>query len=581
VVVSIDRVAPVAHLPLVLGVLRKLDVAGLVDSFIAPHPEQVVSAGRAVEALVLSILDGHHALYKVGRRLDERGMLELLQPGLEPHSLHDTRLGQSLDALFDATLNQVFSAIALRTLETYQVETPWIHQDTTTIGLYGAYEAARESAQEPHPAHGYSKDGRNDLQQVLLSLGVSGDGGLPLRMGLHDGNASDSVDVPRAIEQSVALNLDGLQGLVADSKAYTQRTLGLCLEMGMGLVTLVPRTCSIRQEVEAWGQRQVSLPLLIERPAKCQEDGPRRWYGRSVIREVEVEDEKGHVTLAPLRFIAVYSTQLAQQHEQSYRQAQAREAQALATHIAQVQSRPFACEADAQGAIAEYEGQRPGRRGRAATPWRYHEVHYHVQAHRQRQKRAGRGRPRKGETLQEEVVYQLKVETKVLTPARETCGWLVLATTIDEQNCGDAEIVQAYRDQTATVERGFRWIKNPAAISPVWLEKPKRIAALAMLTVVGLLVYGLIQRQVRQYLAQHEASIPGNKGPTDVPTATVIFESLATLSRVEFTLEDMTHCQIQGWQAHHELICKALELDFSIYEGPTPQENYPTMGKGP
>ena len=77
-VVTIDRVAPVAHLPLVLGVLRKLDVAGLVDALIVPHPDQVVSAGRAVEALVLSILDGHHALYKVGRRLDERGMLARL-----------------------------------------------------------------------------------------------------------------------------------------------------------------------------------------------------------------------------------------------------------------------------------------------------------------------------------------------------------------------------------------------------------------------------------------------------------------------------------------------------------------------
>ena len=362
-VVSIDRVAPVAHLPLVLGVLRKLDVAGLIDALIVPHPEQVVSAGRAAEALVLSILDGHHALYKVGRRLDERGMLELLEPGLEPPSLHDTRLGQSLDALFAANLNEVFSAIALRALETYQVETPWMHQDTTTIGLYGAYESARESAQEPRPAYGYSKDGRGDLKQVLLSLGVSGDGGLPLRMGLHDGNTSDTVDVPRAIEQSVALNLDGLQGLVADSKAYTQRTLGLCLETGMGLVTLVPRTCSIRQEVEAWGQRQASLPLLLERPAKRQGDGPRRWYGHSVRREVEVEDQEGHVSLAPIRFIALYSTQLAQQHEQSYRQAQAREAQALATHIAQVQSRAFACEADAQGAIAEYEGKRPGRRG--------------------------------------------------------------------------------------------------------------------------------------------------------------------------------------------------------------------------
>jgi transposase len=371
-----------------------------------------------------------------------------LQPGLEPPSLHDTRLGQTLDALFDANLNQVFSAIALRTLETYQVATPWIHQDTTTIALYGAYEEGREDAQEPRPAYGYSKDGRSDLKQVLLSLGVSGDGGLPLCLGLHDGNTSDSVDVPRAIEQSLALNLDGLQGMVADSKAYTQRTLGLCLETGMGLVTLVPRTCGIRQEVEAWGQRQVSLPLLLERPAKRHGDGPRRWYGRSVMREVEVEDQAGRVTLAPIRFIALYSTQLAQQHEQSYHQAQAREAQALATHIAHVQSRQFACEADAQGAIAAYEGRGPGRRGRAARSWRYHEVHYHVQAHHQRQKRAGRDRPRKGQAPQEEVVYQLHVETKALAPAVETCGWLVLATTIDERRCGDAEIVQAYRDQT-------------------------------------------------------------------------------------------------------------------------------------
>ena len=105
--VTIDRVAPVAHLPLVLGVLRKLDVAGLVDSLIPPHPDQTVSAGRGVEALVLAILDGHHALYKVGRRLDERGMLGLLQPGLTPQSLHDTRLGQTLDALFDANLECV------------------------------------------------------------------------------------------------------------------------------------------------------------------------------------------------------------------------------------------------------------------------------------------------------------------------------------------------------------------------------------------------------------------------------------------------------------------------------------------
>jgi hypothetical protein len=58
-------------------VLRKLEVAPLLETMIPPNPAHVVSSGRGVEALVLAMLDGHHALYKVGRRLDERGMLPL------------------------------------------------------------------------------------------------------------------------------------------------------------------------------------------------------------------------------------------------------------------------------------------------------------------------------------------------------------------------------------------------------------------------------------------------------------------------------------------------------------------------
>jgi hypothetical protein len=72
--VSIRHIAPVAHFPLVLGVLRKLEVAQLMDMLIPPNPAHVLSSGRGVEALVLAMLAGHHALYKVGRRLDERGM---------------------------------------------------------------------------------------------------------------------------------------------------------------------------------------------------------------------------------------------------------------------------------------------------------------------------------------------------------------------------------------------------------------------------------------------------------------------------------------------------------------------------
>lgn len=579
--VTIGRLAPVAHLPLVLGVLRKLEVARLIDTMVPPNPAHVLSSGRGVEALVLAILDGHHALYKVGRRLDERGMLPLLQPGLEATSVHDTRLGQILDALFAANLNQVFSALALKTLETYAIATPWMHQDTTTISLYGAYADVSDARDAPRPAYGHNKDGRGDLKQVLLSLGVSGDGGLPLRMGLRDGNTSDSVEVPRAIEESLALGLGGFQGIVADSKAYSQRTLGLCLEQDVGLITLVPRTCGIRQEVEAWGQQQSSLPLLLDKPARRRTDAPRRWYGRSLTREVEVEYGDGRIELAPVRFVAVYSNQLAQQHENTYGKVQVREAQEVAEHVAQVQGRRFACEADADAAIAAYKGRGPGKRGRRACRWHYHEVSYGVEAQWQCKKRTQRGRPRKGETMEQERVYRLHVTTRALKPPVATFGWLVLATTVSEQACEDADVVRTYREQTTTVEPGFRWIKNPAAISPVWLEKRERIAALAMLTVVGLLVYSLIQRQVRQYLQQQQQSIPGNKGDTAMPTAAVVFESFAPVTQVSFDLDGVEVCQIHGWQAHHQLICQALGLDDFGYERPGDQKNNLTGPRAP
>jgi Domain of unknown function (DUF4277) len=81
--IAIHQMRPVAHLPLVLGVVRKLNVAALIETFCPPHPAHVLSCGRGAEALVLAILDGHHALYKVGTRLDRASAFRLppLKPG--------------------------------------------------------------------------------------------------------------------------------------------------------------------------------------------------------------------------------------------------------------------------------------------------------------------------------------------------------------------------------------------------------------------------------------------------------------------------------------------------------------------
>jgi hypothetical protein len=80
--IAVQTMHPVAHVPLVLGVLRRLEVATVIDRLIPPHPAHGLSGGRGAEAMVLAMLDGPHTLYKVGKRLEERGMVALLQPGL-------------------------------------------------------------------------------------------------------------------------------------------------------------------------------------------------------------------------------------------------------------------------------------------------------------------------------------------------------------------------------------------------------------------------------------------------------------------------------------------------------------------
>jgi hypothetical protein len=184
-----------------------------------------------------------------------------------------------------------------------------------------------------------------------------------------------------------------------------------------------------------------------------------------------------------------------------------------------------------------------------------------------------RGRPAKTDPPLLESGYRLVVEGEALANAEEDNGWTVLATTVSAEDGADGEILRAYQDQNTTVEPGFRWIKNPAAIAPVWLEKPERIAALAMLTVLGLLVYSVIQRQVRLYLLTHDEQLPGNKGLTAIPTAAVVLALFAQVALVQLWIDEQEVQHIYGLQPHHRLVCHALGLDPSWYAVPLAQKS--------
>src|SRR5262249_18415528 len=209
--------------------------------------------------------------------------------------------------------------------------------------------------------------------------------------------------------------------------------------------------------------------------------------------------------------------------------------------------------ADGEAAMAEYEGRGQGRRGRKPRPWRSQALHDQVEAVTQRQKRTQRGRPPKTEQPQDSIRYRLRGEAQAHVPSTATQSWTVLATTVGAESCTDTEILQAYQEQHSTVEPGCRWSTNPAAISPVRREKPARLAALARLRVGGLLVSGVIQRQVGLYLQDEAQQVPGNQGPTATPTAAVVFALFAPVMLGQFVMENATSLQVHGLPDHHRI----------------------------
>ena len=83
-----------------------------------------------------------------------------------------------------------------------------------------------------------------------------------------------------------------------------------------------------------------------------------------------------------------------------------------------------------------------------------------------------------------------------------------------------------YTDQGISVERGFRFLKDPLFFAhSLFLKKPERIMALMMIMGLALLIYALAERQLRLMLANHNETIPDQKGkPTQTPTIRWIFQ---------------------------------------------------------
>jgi transposase len=546
------------HLPLVGAMLRELAVKETLDALIPPHERNQVTVGECVEALVLTILTGEHALSRVAEVLAGYDLEVIFRRPMDAAHFHDNRLGRALDALWGIGLDRLYGAVISQAIQRYALDLARLHTDATSLKLYGAYARDDEG---PRVTYGYSRDHRPDLKQLLFGLTVTADG-VPVWGHITDGNESDSTEHRFHITQLRQHLPDlGEPLLVADSKFFAGQTMALAAAHRFRFVTLVPQTVSLRQELVDSPELE-ELPLLWEQPGRHH--GEREQYrGASVVGPYRWQTATGGTEELSLRWLVVESTQLAKAKASRLTAARQAEQGMLATLQQQWQRRTFACEADAQQAAAL-----------CLRELRLHSHHltYTVSPGWVPTKRAARGRPPRDVPRPQRqvwrVMWQVQEATEAISRRAQRERRFVLVTNVLEaQQLADAELLHAYKGQPAA-ELRFKWAKNPAAIAPIFLETPTRIAALGCVYLIALLVYTLVERHVRKALVERGETLPDRPAPSQRPTARTVFQLMRNIAVVTLLWARQRRRQVTTLNAHQLHVIGLLGYGDAIYTVP-------------
>jgi transposase len=320
------EVQDIDHLGIVAGIVDEIGLVEEIDRKVGTHPQEHVSPGRAVKAMILNGLGFLSApLYLFGEFFTGKATEHLIGPEVKPEHLNDDRLGRVLDKLFEADLTDLFVAVASEAAKRFGVRAKSVHLDATSFHLHGRYDDQGCEPEEIRITYGYSRDHRSDLKQFVVDLMSTADGGIPLFLRVADGNEADRAVFAELLKDFRArLDLDAL--FVADSALYSAENLALLGDLQW--LCRVPRTLGEARRRSA--------------------ETPREEFVQSSLHEgyriAEIESNHGGVSQ---RWLVVESEELKKAAVERLERRLSRHEKELGRELSRLRRKTFACQADA------------------------------------------------------------------------------------------------------------------------------------------------------------------------------------------------------------------------------------------
>jgi len=514
----------IAGLPVVNAVLCRLGFDELLRSHL-PEPDSrcQIPPSQAIGVLVRNLALGRQPLYGLG---EWAAGFEPRLLGIEvvsAEALNDDCVGRALDELFLADRASLLTTLSLSVISEYGIALDELHDDSTSICLYGAYRDAngepRGGITPPRPARGFSKDHRPDLLQLVWALTISADGAVPVTYRMLDGNTEDSTTHIATWEacRRLAGRSDFLY--VADSKLATRDNMDYIASRGGRFLTILPRTRSEDKAGRAWlAKGPVPWKEISRRPGKRKADPPEIYWA---VPAPSCSAEGYRIVW--MRSSTKRAHDAAARREQIERASTALEAISASLSSSRCRLRDrVALENAAKAAI----------NGAFATRWVRFEVKDELSYdHRQEQ----RGRPgpntryRRIERHRFFLTWSTDAEAVTYDAASDGCFPMVTCDT----EMTEAELLAAYKRQPR-LERRHATFKGVIAACPVELKSDYRIDAFGFCLYVALLVHALIERELRRAMAEAgigELPLYHEDRPCKAPTAARVLELLDPLAR--------------------------------------------------
>jgi transposase len=525
----------VGALPIVGRFLDRLGIEAILERHLPDGDARVLMpAARTIRVLVANLCLEREPLYGIGEwaeRFDPGAL------GLEPDEvglLCDDRVGRALDQLFDCDRASLLTELALSAIKEFRVDCSQLHNDSTSVTLYGDYLQAdgRERGGQPTAAaaRGHNKEHRGDLKQLLLILTVSADGAVPLAHRLADGNTTD--------DQTHIETWDGLCVLtgrhdflyVADSKLCTREQMGHIDRHDGRFITVLPRSRAEDGRLREWiTQQSPDWSEACRKPGKRNGDPDLVWR----VAPAPFPTTEGY----QITWVHSSSKQHRDETARSERIDRARHAvqelsERLAGPRARITTRVTAEEAAA--AIIASSG---------AERWVTVAVTETVE---ERYRQEKRGRP--GNDTRYRKIEKTRFALEVTVDAEQVrydaaCDGCFPLTTNDPKLTNTA-VLAAYRYQP-NLEKRHHELKSVQDAAPVTLKSPFRIEALFACQFIALLANCLIERELRHAMSRDgisELALYHEQRACTAPTAALIFEHFTDVQRHQLT-RDGQHIQ--------------------------------------